>query len=178
MADTIPNLWPEHFKVDVQTPYTILRVQAGLLGKVTRGILQGDVETETSPDQVQHRLVVVAPAFNSYRHTLIVVRHNPNLPYPAEVRAEALGENKEKRKSSGLPTLLPEYETVYPLANSDEQMLKLVQQALQSEPTQAVVLSLIAKSNEAQSGDSSPSPPRQGPVDTAETGGRPEADKT
>ena len=38
MIDSIPNLWPAEFKIDVQTPYTILNVQANLLGKVTRGI--------------------------------------------------------------------------------------------------------------------------------------------
>jgi len=52
MPDTIPNLWPEQFKVDVQTPYTILRVQANLLDKVTRGILVGEVETENSKERV------------------------------------------------------------------------------------------------------------------------------
>ena len=86
-STTIPNLWPEEFKIDVQSPLTILRVQAGLLGKVTRGILEGAVETETSTEKVQHRLVVIAPAYNGYRHTLVAANHDPNLPYPAEVRA-------------------------------------------------------------------------------------------
>jgi hypothetical protein len=80
MLDTIPNLWPEQFKIDVQTPYTILRVQAELLSKVTRGILQGDVETESSKEKVQNRLVVIAPAYNGYRHTLVVALHHPDLP--------------------------------------------------------------------------------------------------
>src|SRR5438874_364554 len=101
MPDTIPNLWPEQFKVDVQTPYTILRVQAGLLSKVTRGILEGDVETEASDEKVQHRLVVIAPAYNRYRHTLVVALHDPDLPYPAEVRAEALAK-KVKREEGVL----------------------------------------------------------------------------
>jgi hypothetical protein len=50
MSDSIPNLWPEEFKVDVQSPLTILRAQAGMLGKVTRGILEGTVETEESKE--------------------------------------------------------------------------------------------------------------------------------
>ena len=75
MAESIPSLWPGEFKIDVQTPLTILRVQAGLLGKLTRGILQGEVETETSEEKVQHRLVVIAPAYNGYRHTLVVASH-------------------------------------------------------------------------------------------------------
>jgi hypothetical protein len=140
MPDVIPNLWPKEFKVDVQTPYAILRVQAELLSKVTRGILYGEVETEAAKHQVQHRLVVVAPAYNSYRHTLIVVLHNPHLPYPAEVRAESL-EMPDKR---GEP-----YGPVYPSANSDTELQQLVERALHSGPTRAAILSLIAKSNEA-----------------------------
>jgi hypothetical protein len=155
MPDTIPILWPNEFKVDVQTPYSILRVQADSLGKVTRGILQGDVETETSNEQVQHRLVVVAPAYHSYRHTLIVVRHGIHLPYPAEVRAEVLA--KKEKRDSGLPGR-PIEVTVYPSANSDEQLVNLVQNALWSQETRAVILSLIAKSNEAN--HASPSSPQ------------------
>lgn len=49
MPDAMPSLWPPEIKVDVQTPLAILRVQASHLNKVTRGIMRGDVETETSP---------------------------------------------------------------------------------------------------------------------------------
>jgi hypothetical protein len=84
MPNSIPNLWPEQFNVDVQTPYAILQVQANLLSKVTRGILEGVVETETSKEKMQHRLVVIAPAYNAYRHTLLVAIHNLHMPYPAE----------------------------------------------------------------------------------------------
>src|SRR5207248_599207 len=100
MADAIPNLWPEQFNVEVQTPLTILRVQANLLGKVTRGILEGTVETETVKDRMQHRLVVIAPAYNSYRHTLLVAIHDPNLAYPAEVRAQSLAKKVKSETNS------------------------------------------------------------------------------
>ncbi|HTU17780.1 MAG TPA: hypothetical protein VMG10_06915 [Gemmataceae bacterium] len=149
MPDTIPNLWPDAFKVDVQTPLTILRVQAGLLGKVTRGILQSEVETETVKDQVQHRLVIVAPAYNAYRHTVLVVRHHTHFPYPAEVKAEALAEKVERRNPLYPDPLGTTYETVYPSAHNDDELQVYVQNALRSEQTQAAVLSLIAKSNEA-----------------------------
>lgn len=149
MSSTIPNLWPEQFNVEVQTPYTILKVQAGLLGKVTRGILEGVVETETAKETVQHRLVVIAPAVDSYRHTLIVAKHKIRLPYPSEVVAEALGKSVEHklpgRPNSGFYTM------VYPEAYDDEQMLQLVQKALRSSQTTAIILSLIARSNEARS---------------------------
>lgn len=134
MVDSIPNLWPPEFKIDVQTPYAILQVQANLLGKVTRGILVGTVETEISEERVQHRLVVIAPAHNGYRHTLIAVWHDPDLPYPVYVEAGGLVDGFGQ----------------YPTASSDDQLQSLVKKALQSDATKAVILSLIAKSNEGK----------------------------
>lgn len=163
MPDTIPNLWPPEFKIDVQTPYTILQVQAGLLGKVTRGILKGDVETETSKEQVQHRLVIIAPAYKGYRHTLIVTVHNNDLPYPAEVRADPLAKRVMDVDEGVVPDPFhPVYKTIYPIANSDEQMQDLLKQVLGSEQTKAIILSLIAKSNETSR---SPSPVPQDPTE-------------
>jgi hypothetical protein len=154
MSDSIPNLWPKEFKVDVQTPYTILKVQAGYLGQVTRGILEAEVETESSPNRVQHRLVVIAPAWKGYRHTLVTAIHDPNLPYPAEVRAEALARPVEP------------VGVAYPRANDDDDMRSLVANALRSDQTKAVIISLISKSNEVIS---SPSPALQGDVVNPET---------
>ncbi len=153
MPDILTSLWPEDIRVDVLSPLTILRVQAESLGKATRGILKGAIETESSEKQLQHRLVVVAPAYHGYRHTLITALHGLDLPYPVEVRAESL-ERSEKRD-----VLVPSmtdviigrkhyYETYFPVANDDAQMLKLVQEALRSGPTRALITSLIAKSNE------------------------------
>jgi hypothetical protein len=167
MSTSIPNLWPEEFKFDVQTPYTILRVQANLLSKVTRGVLVGDVETEASEERVQHRLVVIAPAYNGYRHTLVVALHNPDLPYPAEVRAEALAE--KDNESPFLPPLSPLDNPVYPRAYSDDEMQALVQRALQSEQTRAVIHSLIAQSYE---GKLSPSSLTQGGTDNGDREGQ------
>lgn len=146
MLNTIPNLWPTNVRIEVQTPYTILRVQAELLGKVTKGILEGIVETEIVKEKTQHRLVVVAPLYNSYRVTLLKAVHDPNLPYPARIEAAALARKSAREgKSSGFPHQVFDY----PEAHSDEQMLNLIQEALQSEQTSAVLLSLIAMSNEA-----------------------------
>src|SRR5262249_11243348 len=117
--------------------------------RVTRGVLQGTVETEVAKETVQHRLVVSAPAYNAYRHTLIVVQHNVHLAYPAVVRAEALAE-REQIYSSVAILGQPTHKTVYPSAFDDEQLKRLVAKALRSDQTRAVILSLIAKSNEAQ----------------------------
>ncbi len=160
MTDTIPNLWPEDFKVDVQSPYSILQVQAGLLGKMTRGILQGTVETETTKERLQNRLVVIAPAYNGYRHTLITALQHPKLPYPVEVRAEGLETRQKREDETSLAVALSgRYMTVYPTAYDDAQMTRLVQNALRSDSTRAIILSLIANSNEL---NARPSPDANG----------------
>ena len=56
MAEKTENLWPSEFKIDVQSPLTILRAQAEQLGRLTRGILNGSVESEESGNDIQHRL--------------------------------------------------------------------------------------------------------------------------
>ncbi len=164
-TESIPNLWPGEFKVDVQTPYTILRIQANLLGKMTSAILVGDVETERDEKAVQHRLVVVAPACNGYRHTLITARHDPHLPYPAEVRAEALAEKVPHDISMNYPPGVTGFDTTYPRAASDDEMRQLVERALHSDQTKAVILSLIAISNEAKA-----SPPAGAQIGAGDTG--------
>jgi hypothetical protein len=72
------------------------------------------------------------------------------------VRAKALEKTVLREKSAlERPTIIPEYVTVYPIANNDEQMQSLVKEALQSEQTMAAILSLIARSNEANLSPSS-----------------------
>jgi hypothetical protein len=146
MDDTIPNLWPEQFRINVQTPLTILRIQAQYLGKVTRGILQGVVETETAKDRVQHRLVVVAPALTS-RHTLIRAIHSAQWPYPAEVQAEGLKKPDHAGLASSI-SLAGLQERVYPTANDDDEMQQLLRKAFGSESTRALISSLLAQCNE------------------------------
>jgi hypothetical protein len=150
MAKTgeIPNLWPGAFNVNVQTPYAILRIQANLLSQMTKAILVGEVETETGERMTQHRLVVVAPACNGYRHTLITVIHSTDLPYPAEVQAAPLVGVNERGA------------IVYPSASTDDEMRMLLAKALQSDETKALILSLIAKSNEAATPPAAQQPPK------------------
>lgn len=149
MANTIPTLWPESFNVDVLTPLVILKAQAAELSRVTHGILTAEVESENDKENVQHRLVVIAPKYRHYRHTLLAVIHNLHLVYPAEVKATALG---RKVKQEGFGSLMlggqALFTTVYPIVSSDIDLLEKIQEALYSGHTRAIILSLIAKSNE------------------------------
>jgi hypothetical protein len=111
---------------------------------MTKAILVGEVETETGERMTQHRLVVVAPACNGYRHTLITVIHSTDLPYPAEVQAEPLWD----------------VFSMYPSASTDDELRALLAKALQSDKTKALILSLIAKSNEAATPPAAQQPPK------------------
>lgn len=166
MPDEIKNLWPTDFRVNVQTPFAILSVQANLLGKMTHGVLTGSVETEKGDGGVQHRLIVMAPAFNSYRINLLTATHGKDLPFPVRIIADALATKVERRgnesfieKAIGVKS----YETVYPTAADDDEMQRLVGIALRSDQVKAIILSLIARSNEANLQDEIAESPQSNP---------------
>jgi len=147
MPETIPNLWPDDIRVDIQSPSVILKVQADHLTRLTGGVLEGDVETVTSGENVQHRLVIVARSYRGYRHALVAALHKRNLPYPVEIREQSLGKPTPPDDPHS-----EEREVTYPSASSDDRMQDLLRKALRSDSTVAIISSLIANSNEAKIG--------------------------
>jgi len=147
IPDSIPNLWPDDIRVDIQSPFVILKVQADYLTRLTGGVLEGVIETETSGENIQHRLVIVARSYHCYRHALVTALHKRNLPYPVEIREQSLA----KLTPSDEPHS-DEPEVTYPSASSDDRMQGLLQKALRSDSTVAILSSLIANSNEAKIG--------------------------
>ncbi len=128
MADTIPSLWPESIKQTVLTPLAILRTQANALRQVTKGVLEGEVSSVEAENQVEHQLDVIAPALD-YRHRILSVRHEREMPYPARVRSEVLD---------------PLGKEVW----DDDALIGLLAEVLATDLVKAVILSLIARSNE------------------------------
>jgi hypothetical protein len=143
MKTETPNLWPTDVRLDVQSPLGILEAQAALLGQITHGLLQAAVETETAEGWTEHRLVV-APGRDEYRHVLLVARHAVHLPYPAAVVHDSLAIRVQRESFS----IHPVYDTVYPSASSDDELIEHLRRALNSEAARAVLLSLIAKGNQ------------------------------
>jgi hypothetical protein len=145
MADEIPDLWPDEFKVDVQTPVTVLRVQAQALARKTRGILKAEVETEVwQKDYSQHRFVVIAPAVNGLRQTLVTVRNEKDLPYPATVYSPAINGLIVAHfvsPGSGGPGSTDVFD--------EDELKRTLGLVLGSKEVRAVIISLIARSNEA-----------------------------
>jgi hypothetical protein len=162
MAATIPNLWSDDIKVDILTPLVILRSQAGLLGQMTRGLLEAEVSTVTSDTGVvQHHLDLIAPALR-YRHRVLAVKHSRELVYPVAVEAECFqpkpkswttGEIPAPSKPSSFPV---DPEDGRPKANTEQEFIDLVSKVLHSSEVRSIIQSLIARSNEQRSDSATP----------------------
>jgi hypothetical protein len=141
MAATIPNLWPDDISIDVLPPLALLRTQASLLNKITKGILEAEVTTATNHESeaVQHQLDLIAPALDGYRYRLLTAKHQKDLLYPVTVEAacfppvedEYIGEDSYSRQ-----------------ADTQQEFMKLVGQVLRSGEVRSVIQSLIARTNE------------------------------
>src|SRR5580658_4806026 len=83
MADQVTDLWPQIEAVNVRTPGTILKQQAALLGKHTKNLLEGSVDTQTYGSEFRHHFIINAPTL-SYSMELFAVAHDVYL-YPVRI---------------------------------------------------------------------------------------------
>jgi hypothetical protein len=91
------DLWPELNLAAAVTPLSILREQAGLLGKRTRGVLKGEVETWNPGSDIAHSFNIVVPSLGGYKYTLFSIHHPPT-GYPVYVDMAL-----EASSSGGIP---------------------------------------------------------------------------
>lgn len=152
MTTTIPDLWSDDIKVDILTPLAILRTQVTFLERKTQGVLRADVFTTEADDWVQHQLDLIAPALHQYRTTLLTARHHRDRVYPVTIQAECFFPKREfTTVSVRTATETPPDQRE---ASTQEQFIELVRQVLQSEHVRSIIQSLIARSNEARTGES------------------------
>ena len=83
----IEDYWPDLDAAAVVTPASILKAQAAALSRKSKGLLQAEVETFGQGGSVYHRLVIVVPALENYRYSLLSLHHPPTL-YPVYVDEE------------------------------------------------------------------------------------------
>jgi hypothetical protein len=132
MPPTIPNLWPEDIKVDVLSPLAILRAQAGLMGQMTRGLIEAEVTTTaTEHGRVEHQLDLIAPALDGYRQRILIASHDEESVYPVGLYWYETDDNMEDGD-----------------AYNDDEFIQAVGKALRSGAVRAVIASLIYRSNE------------------------------
>jgi hypothetical protein len=89
MSTAIPDLWPDDFGKSTETPpVLILREQAELLGRKTRGAVQGLVQTTRDGDGFLHIFYLMAPSLDQYTYTLFNIRHGVSF-YPLDLADHA-----------------------------------------------------------------------------------------
>jgi hypothetical protein len=103
MVSSQKSLWGDLSQTEiVRTPFTILKEQAGILSKATRGLLVGDVDRTQSPEHqnVYSVLVlrVVAPSLDNYHYSILQVHHDIKL-YPLEI-IDLAGDGNRKQCES------------------------------------------------------------------------------
>ncbi len=161
MPPTDLDLWPD-IKVNVLLPIAVLKAQEGLLARKTQGMLQAKLTTTESEKLVQHSLDLIAPGLNFYRERLLSATHDRVMLYPVTVTAEAFASKPlNPAQAMGLevqrkldPSLIQRQ------AATDEDLIQLVRNVLQSEYVRALIHSLIARIN-AQDAEE----PKNGPVE-------------
>src|ERR1017187_5540967 len=84
MSDEIEDLWPDFNPAAIVTPASILKTQAAALSQKSKGLLQGEVETWTSEENIYHRFNLIVPALENYRYSLLRMHHLGTL-YPVYV---------------------------------------------------------------------------------------------
>ena|SRR5438132_3219006 len=81
----MPDLWPDDFgKASDVPPIAILKEQADLLAKKTKGEILGEITTVTAGANLSHHFMLVVPRMENYRYHLLTVTHSVGL-YPAQI---------------------------------------------------------------------------------------------
>jgi hypothetical protein len=76
-----PDFWGEIGSAEGPTPLSILREQASLLSKKTKGLVEAKVDTDASRSGFTHHLRLVVPALDNYTYELFWISNGIDL-YP------------------------------------------------------------------------------------------------
>lgn len=139
MSHEEPSYWPSDFSVKVLSPLAILRIQANALSAQTQQLLEAEVVTTSTPQQVSHQLQLVAPALDGERRTVITANHAANELYPVTVEAAMF---------EPIPDHYDPERDWRPEAPTSQKFKELVKRVLQSDQVRATVESLLARSQE------------------------------
>ena len=146
----IPDLGSQAIGVDVLTPTAILNAQAGLLQRKTQGIVIAELESSVdSKGVVTLNFDLVAPSIYNFRTRVLAVRHKADYVYPAVVSTGAFSGKSFTIYFGDLAWGGVEDQHCK-MAQTDNEFISLLQEALQSGFILSIVQSLIARSNEAR----------------------------
>jgi len=115
----------------VRTPVSILREQAALLGKKTKGLVEATVDTDASGGSFIHRFKLVVPALDNYTYELFSISNGIDF-YPVE----AYGfQNRLKFGSMVSMSTL----------RSEDEFLDWLQEILSSPETKKIIANILAQ---------------------------------
>jgi hypothetical protein len=152
MSSPIPNLWSPLIRPKVLSPRTILRAQALELPKMTGGLLEADIVesqvTKEGAEEVRTVLSfdIVAPSLN-YRHRILSLAYEKDMPYPVFVEAEALGFRSSIFLRAFLNASLAPGERIN-RADSDEALVLLLKKVFTSSEVLGITQSIIARATD------------------------------
>lgn len=144
MAQRIPNLWSEKdIKVEVLSPIAILQTQAANLEQMTKGLIETEITvTTTARGETFYQLDVIAPVLGGYRHRLFAISHQKDMVYPVRFILDA-NLSSELIKSLGANKWTD-------VVGTEDKFITGLMHLLQSNSVNAIIQSLIARSNEVQ----------------------------
>jgi hypothetical protein len=125
------NLWGEiPTGDDIRLPIVVLREQAAMLAKATRGVLEGFVAQSREDNNFELELRIVAPALDHYQYTILRVLHGISI-YPLRLAPP--------------DTLYRDWIT----CSSEEEFEQALADQLSSKSVKKVIASLLAQSRAA-----------------------------
>ncbi len=152
MVSAIKSLWSEQIKPNILSPRQILAAQASVLTELTNGVLIGELaENKREDKEIVFTLDMFAPAIN-YRHRVLIAKHSPTLLYPVLLDADifrAKGLAASLVPSTALREII-EGKKPASQADSDDELVRLVEKVLKSSEVVSKAQSLIALSNEVR----------------------------
>ncbi len=151
MSNTqIPDLWPASVKVEILTPYAILRAQATKLTERTQGIVEGHVRSRAvARSLICHTFDLLAPVL-SFRYTLLRLWHRETMVYPVLITQ---GLDNSLNPIKILQLIEGEFvHSAFGLSRDEDTLLKNLSQIFTDASSGTVISSLIARTNEARDG--------------------------
>jgi hypothetical protein len=155
MSTQIVDLWPEKINTKIKkiAPVTILRQQASLLGKKTKNIVEGQVETRTVKDSyeeklLEHSFYVVAPVLDFYKYPLFRVQHGILDWYPLKIFVDVIDSKSFKEKGWDVQNMKRRIRLKAASigTETEEEFIEKLKEIFALEETQQAIGSLIAQS--------------------------------
>lgn len=146
MSEIDENLWGElPAEAQVETPSLILKQQAAVLTRLTKGVLEGQVVTGRQGDTFYHELCIVAPTLANYSATVLTIQHDVTL-YPVEVISFL--ENRPGAQITQGVIYWPSLGDVRAKAKDAADLRRSIGNILQSERIRKLISALLAQARD------------------------------